>query len=566
MPANMLARKFTSRFQRQISQYFQRRSAVGAAVGGITDIGGHYERGPEMFKFLLLFLAIAGHLAGPAAATEQQPRNIVLIYADDLGFGDVACNGGAIATPNIDRLAREGLRFTDAHSSAATCTPSRFALLTGQYAFRQRGTGVLPGDAPLIIADEAVTLPELLQAVGYETAVVGKWHLGLGREPVDWNGEIKPGPEQIGFGYHFLIPATGDRVPCVYVEQNRVVGAAPDDPIAVSYNARIDQTPSGKERPDALKQRWSHGHDQTIVNGISRIGWMTGGERARWIDEDMADVTTGKAIEFIDRAVERKSPFFLFFSTHDIHVPRVPHTRFEGVSGQGLRGDATVQLDWSVGEILAALDKHGVTEDTLVIFTSDNGPVLDDGYRDQANELVGDHDANGPYRAGKYSLYEGGTRVPFIVRWPARVKGGETSDALFGQVDLAASLAAVVESPLEPGDCPDSRDESDALLGKDPIGRPHLVQEAGRLALRMGQWKFIPPGRVRDSLNPGAPREVAMPGELYNLADDPSESNDLSSQEDERVEEMAKTLSHIRAKADGDPRKPGISDLILPIK
>jgi arylsulfatase A-like enzyme len=521
-----------------------------------------------MGKFSIFFLLLmAGPLAELGAAAEKSPVNVLLIYADDLGFGDVSCNGGAIPTPNVDRLAREGLRFTDAHASAATCTPSRFALLTGQYAFRQQGTGILPGDAKLIIRRDTVTLPELFQAAGYETAVVGKWHLGLGDGAIDWNGPITPGPEQLGFDYHYIIAATGDRVPCVYVEQNRVVGLEESDPIAVSYGKRIDEGSSGKERPESLKQRWSHGHDQTIVNGVSRIGWMTGGERARWVDEDMADVLTRKGVEFIEsHAKERESAgFFLFFATHDIHVPRVPHARFAGKSGHGPRGDAILQLDWSVGELLAALDKHGMADDTLVIFASDNGPVLDDGYVDQANELLGKHDPNGPYRAGKYSLYEGATRTPFIVRWPARVNGGEMTDALFGQVDLAASLAKLIDSPISKGECRDSRDELDALLGDDRSGRQHLVHEASRLALRVGAWKFVPPGRVRDSLNPGRQRAVAEPGELYNLAGDPGERRDLAAQEPERLKEMAALLSEIRRNPDGDAHAAGIADLVKPL-
>ena len=185
-----------------------------------------------------------------------------------------------VRTPHIDRVAREGLRFTDAHSPAATCTPSRFALLTGQYAFRRKGTGVLPGDANLIIEPGTVTLPGLLQSAGYATGVVGKWHLGLGKGPVDWNAEIAPGPNEIGFDYHFIMPATGDRVPCVYVEQRHVVDLDPSDPIRVSYKERIDTSPSGKEQAESLKQKWSHGHNFSIVNGISRIGWMTGGRGA----------------------------------------------------------------------------------------------------------------------------------------------------------------------------------------------------------------------------------------------------------------------------------------------
>lgn len=511
--------------------------------------------GDGMIRLTAPMLAIFGLMAAStnvlaAGESAQRTPNIVLIYADDLGYGDVACNGGKIPTPNIDRLAQQGLRFTDAHASAATCTPSRFALLTGQYAFRQEGTGILPGDANLIIRPGMPTIGSLLQEVGYKTAVIGKWHLGLGEGRVDWNGLIKPSPEQVGFEEHFIIAATGDRVPCVYVSGGRVVDADPADPIEVSYDERIDESPSGAERPDLLKQRWSHGHNQSIVNGISRIGWMTGGERARWIDEEMADVIAARGVDFIDR--HRGEPFFLFFATQDIHVPRVPHSRFAGKSGHGLRGDVIMQLDWTVGQVLDALQRNHLEKETLVIFTSDNGPVLDDGYVDQANELLGEHDPNGPHRAGKYSAFEGATRAPMIVRRPDRIAAGEISDALFGQIDLAASLAALAGVKLPDGACPDSRDELDALLGEDKVGRPHLVHESkGRHSLRVGPWKFIPPGQTRDSLNPGPPLKIAKPGALYNLADDPAETVDLAAQESPRLEAMAKKLSEI-IKTPGD--------------
>jgi arylsulfatase A-like enzyme len=493
--------------------------------------------------FLFVLIGGAACLVSPPASAAARP-NIVLIYADDLGYGDIACNGGAIGTPNIDRLAREGLRFTDAHSSAATCTPSRFALLTGRYAFRQKGTGILPGDANLIIQPSTVTLPALLKQAGYATAAVGKWHLGLGDGPVDWNADIQPGPREVGFDYHFIMPATGDRVPCVYVEQGRVVDLDPADPIAVSYSERIDKSPSGKERPESLKQRWSHGHDQSIVNGISRIGWMTGGQQARWVDEDMADVLTHHATAFIEQ--HKDQPFFLYFATHDVHVPRVPQSRFVGKSGHGPRGDAIVQLDWCVGEVLAALDRLGLADNTLVMFASDNGPVLDDGYRDQANKLLGDHDPNGPYRAGKYSKFEGGTRTPLIVRWPKHAPPGDVSEALFGQIDLAASLAKLAGANIPEGACPDSRDELDTLLGEDRMGCAELVHEQGALALRVGEWKYVSPGSTRDGLNPGHNREVPTPGLLFNVQRDPAEKNDLSANAPQRLAAMALRLEEIK--------------------
>lgn len=504
-----------------------------------------------MTRLASWLVALAPLVAGAAVARAQEPArpNVVLIVADDLGYGDVSCNGGAIPTPNIDKLARRGLRFTDAHASAPTCTPSRFALLTGQYAFRQPGTGILPGDANLIIKPGTPTLPSLLQKAGYQTGVIGKWHLGLGEGKVNWNEPIKPNPADVGFDEHFIIAATGDRVPCVYVADGRVVDADPADPIEVSYAKRIDAAPSGKERPDLLKQRWSHGHDQSIVNGISRIGWMTGGEKARWIDEEMADVIAAQGVKFIDE--HRDEPFFLFFATQDIHVPRVPHSRFAGKSGHGLRGDAIVQLDWTVGQVLDALKKNDLEKNTLVIFTSDNGPVLDDGYHDQANELLGEHDPNGPLRAGKYSAFEGGTCVPFIVCWPEQVVADQESGALFGQVDLAASLAALAGVEIPAGACQDSRDELDALLGKDETGRPHLVHEGrGPQALRTAHWKFISPGPTRDSLNPGPPTPIDKNGALYNLQSNRDESTNLIDDYPEQAAAMSNKLRSLATTPD----------------
>ncbi|MEM7307997.1 MAG: arylsulfatase [Planctomycetota bacterium] len=508
--------------------------------------------------FLPTIAAFGCAHSDPVAESHERspapPPNILLIYTDDVGYGDVGCyEGSRTPTPNIDRLAAEGIRFTDAHCSAATCTPSRFALLTGQYAFRQKGTGIASGDAGLIIETDTVTLAGLLGQAGYTTGVVGKWHLGLGEGKNDWNAEVSPNPSDLGFDYHFLMPATGDRVPCVYFEEGRVVGLDPEDPIEVSYRGRIGSEPSGKEARDTLKQDWSHGHNSTIVNGVSRIGWMTGGHAARWVDEDMADVFTDKAVAFLERAsapAESSKPWFLFYSTHDIHVPRLPHPRFQGASGQGPRGDAMVQTDACVGRLLNFLDEHGLAEDTLVIFGSDNGPVLDDGYHDDANEKLGDHDPNGPWRAGKYSLFEGGTRTPFLVRWPARVERGRVSGALFGQVDLARSLAALAGADVPTGACPDSRDELDTLLGQDQVGRPHLVHEAKALSLRRGRWKYVPSGKTRDQLGPWESVQIPASGALYDIDQDPSERVNLAATHPQELSELVELLERIRREPD----------------
>ncbi len=512
----------------------------------------------NILRLILRGALLLAPLASFAAALARP--NIVLIYADDLGYGDVSCYGATrVKTPHIDRLAAEGLRFTDAHSAAATCTPSRFAMLTGEYAWRKKGTGVLPGNAPLIIPPETPTLPGMLQNAGYTTAVVGKWHLGLGPEAgPDWNREIKPGPLEIGFNYCFILPATGDRTPCVYVENHRVVGLDGTDPIEVSYGKPITNEPTGKLNPELLKVKPSHGHDQTIVNGISRIGHMRGGKAAHWVDEDMADVITREAVSFIERNQER--PFFLYFATHDIHVPRVPQARFVNRTEMGPRGDVIAELDWCTGEILAALERLNLAGNTLVIFTSDNGPVVDDGYQDDSVKKLGTHRPAGPLRGTKYTAYEGGTRVPFLARWPGRIKPG-VSDALLCQIDLFASFAKLVGQNLATNAAPDSFDLLPALLGESKIGRDILVEQGGPLALRQGTWKFISAGPRARARQAGAAAKPAIePGDkgaridpalptpqLYNLAFDLSETNNLAAKDPAKVKELSDALEKIRA-------------------
>ena len=494
---------------------------------------------PSLFANL-----VAALFAAHALAVSEKP-NIVLIYADDLGYGDVGCYGATkIQTPNIDRLAQDGLRFTDAHSSSATCTPSRYAMLTGEYAFRKKGTGVLPGDANLIIEPGRTTLPSMLKRAGYFTGVVGKWHLGLGTSAVDWNADIAPGPLEIGFDYSFIMPATGDRAPCVYLENHRVVGLDPADPLRVSFTQPILDEPTGKEHPELLRMHPSHGHDQTIVNGISRIGYMAGGKAARWVDEDMARTLTGKAVKFIEE--QKDKPFFLYFATHDIHVPRVPHADFAGKSGLGPRGDVILQIDWSVGEILAALDRLHLSENTLVIFSSDNGPVIDDGYKDDAAAKLDGHKPAGPLRGGKYSAFEGGTRVPFIVRWPGRVPPG-VSDALVCQVDFLASFASFFEQSLKTEDAPDSFDAMPALLGKSPTGRATLIEQAGVLGLRQGAWKYIEPGKGPKKFeNTNTETGQEPQGQLFHLADDIGETKNVAAEKPEKAKELAGMLARLR--------------------
>lgn len=470
--------------------------------------------------------------------TAAAPPNIVLILADDIGYGDLGCYGATqVKTPNLDRLAREGVRLTDAHSTGAVCTPTRYGILTGQYAWRNRaGDHILSGVDPLSVPLDRPTLPGMLRGAGYTTALVGKWHLGLGTPatPVDYNAEVKPGPLECGFTQAFFIPATGDRVPCVFVQDHRVVGLDPKDPIAVSYTAKVGGEPTGAEHPELLKIKYGPGHDKTIVNGISRIGYMAGGHAARWVDEDTADTLTRKACAFIEE--QKEHPFFLYFATHDIHEPMVPHPRFRGTSGCGWRGDVIHEFDWSVGEVLDTLDRLGLAENTLVFVTSDNGGAIKDTYDDGTNALHARQPPNGALRGQKGDLWEGGHRVPFLARWPKHIPAGSTSAQLVGTVDFFATCAAAAGAPLD--GAPDSFNVLPALTGEaqSPV-REELVLQAydhNRLGLRQGPWMYVPgPKRSQDF--------------LYDLSSDLAEEKNRAKDEPARTEAMYTRLEAIRA-------------------
>lgn len=480
-----------------------------------------------------------------ASVRAATPPNIILILADDIGYGDLGCYGATkVRTPNVDRLAQEGIRCTDAHATASVCTPSRYAMLTGQYAFRNPAAArILPADAPMTIAATTPTTASILKQAGYTTGLVGKWHLGLGHGDLDWNKDIKPGPLEAGFDYAFFIPATGDRVPCVFVENRRVAGLDPNDPIVVNYQLRTGRDPIGKEHPEMLTLKPSQGHADTIVNGISRIGFMSGGTKARWKDERIADTLTAKAVAFIEQ--NKDKPFFLHFATHDIHVPRVPDPRHQGTSKCGVRGDVIQEFDDSVGLVLATLDRLGLAYNTLVLVTSDNGGVLDDGYADGAVAASAGHACNGNLRGFKGSLYEGGSREPLLVRWPARIKPDVQCDQLIGLVDLLATFAAAagVELPATAG--PDSFNVLPLLLGqKEPI-RDHLVVQGygpNLLAIRKGSLKLIPGNNPRPSAGPARPEAP----QLYNLTSDLGERLNLAGQQPDSVRDLSALLQKVR--------------------
>ncbi len=490
------------------------------------------------------------------------PPNIVIILADDLGYGDLGCYGATrIQTPNVDRLAFEGVRFTQGYAPSSTCTPSRFSLLTGEYAWRQKDkkNSILDGDSPLCISPGRFTLPEMLRHAGYYTGIIGKWHLGLGdgRDPVDFNREIKPGPLEVGFDYCYIIPATVDRVPDVWIQNHQVVNLDPSDPIKVSYVTNIGDGPTGLERPDMLTHYQADAqHSGTIINGISRIGYMRGGHAARFTDEDLAKTIVDQSESFIEQ--HQGGRFFLEAALFEPHVPRVAERPFVGKSGCGLRGDVIEQIDWETGEIMKTLDRCGLTANTLVIFSSDNGAILFDGYYDHSFEDLNGHTPTGGLRGWKYLVFEGGCRVPLIAHWPARIKPHVTGQ-MFNLVDLMATIGDIVGQPVPQKSAQDSLDLAPVLLGtttnqlrEDTV----LHGISDELALRWGDWKYIPANGPfnPDGMGKGANRldqrfaesHITEPM-LFDLATDPGERTNIISEFPEKAAQMKARLGLIEA-------------------
>lgn len=498
-------------------------------------------------------------LVGGCAATGKadnaglpQKPNVIFIVADDLGYGDLSCYGAkAISTPHVDSLAAGGLRFTDAHAVAATSTPSRYSLFTGHYSWRRSDTGIADGNAGMIIRPEQTTIADMFKSAGYATGAIGKWHLGLGDtlDSQDWNGEITPSPQDIGFDYSYLMAATADRVPCVWIENTRVDHYDAAHPIYISYTKPFEGEPLGKDHPELLtkmKPTPNHGHNQAIVNGISRIGYMKGGGDALWEDEHIADTITSKAVRYIEQ--HKDTAFFLYVGTNDVHVPRYPNPRFVGKSGMGYRGDAILQFDWTVGEIVKTLKEQGLADNTLIVLTSDNGPVVNDGYLDQAVELLGDHRPWGDMRGGKYSNFEAGTRVPFIVSWASQIAPG-VSDALVSHIDLFASLAGLVGEELGEGVAIDSRNQLSTLLGQDKKGRDYVMEAGRSLSISTGDWKYIMPCTGPALLKrPNIETGNSSREQLYDLRKDIGEQNNVAAEHPEELQQLRDLLIKEKSK------------------
>ncbi|WP_439483316.1 sulfatase family protein [Cyclobacterium plantarum] len=477
--------------------------------------------------------------------SRQAKPNIVFIYLDDLGYGDVsAYEAGSLETPNMDRLVNGGVKFTNGYASSATCSPSRYAILTGTYPWRNENAKILPGTAPLLIDAAQYTLPRMLQDHGYTTGIVGKWHLGLGSGDVNWNEEISPGPNQVGFDYSYILAATQDRVPTVYIEDGQVVNLDPNDPIEVRYEENFPGEPTAIDNPELVEMKWHHGHNNSIINGVPRIGFMKGGDAAKWSDVDMADHFLEKAQRFVRENATLDQPFFLYYALQQPHVPRTPHPRFEGKSGMGPRGDVILEADWVIGEFMKTLEESEILEHTLIVFSSDNGPVLNDGYYDKAVEKLGDHTPTGPLRGGKYSLFEAGTRVPFATYWKGSIDPG-VSDALVTQIDLMASIGALIGAEAK---APDSQNLWETFMGKSQKERSEFILEATtKTALREGDWVMIPPYP-----GPAVQHQVnielgnAEEYQLYHLEEDIGQQHNLAKRNPEKLREMIKKFEEIR--------------------
>ncbi|MFH5804340.1 arylsulfatase [Alienimonas sp. DA493] len=519
-----------------------------------------------------LSLAAAGRADSPPNA--DPPPNVVLIFADDLGYGDLGCYGAThVNTPHIDRLAAEGRRFTDAHSVSAVCTPSRYALLTGRYPVRANGGrgvwGPAPIDSPLLIEPDRLTIADVFKKRGYATSAFGKWHLGFKTEKNDWQVPLRPGPQDLGFDYYFGVPVVNSAPPYVYVENDRLVGGDPADPLVhLGRNAKgtVPLTPIPPEAAQRSPNQFAGAEAAHALFNDYQVGTTLAGKSVAWIEEHVE----GRGDD----------PFFLYLSTTNVHHPFTPAERFQGTSEAGLYGDAIHELDWIVGEVLACLDQNGLAGDTLVIFTSDNGGMFNIG--GQAAFAAG-HRQNGDLLGFKFGVWEGGHRVPLIARWPGRIPAGTVSDQLLGNVDLLATFAALTGFELTDERRADSVNMLPALVGEpeEPL-RDHLVLAPRRethLSVRAGKWMYIPRrgsggfggrkpgdhgfagppaasfvGSKNSDFENGRMKPDAPPAQLYDLAADRSQTRNLFRERPAVVAEMEALLDEYRPAraADGD--------------
>jgi arylsulfatase A-like enzyme len=491
-------------------------SAAETALPGVPDIAAQRSR---------------------EATVQGRGPNIVFLMADDLGYGDLGCYGATrIPTPVINRVASQGVRFTDAHTPSGVCSPTRYGVLTGRYCWRSRlKNGVLNGYSPALIEPGRMTVASMLRARGYATACVGKWHLGFGdADPVDYEKPLRPGPLDVGFDYFFGIPASLDMPPYCFVENDRSVGV-----------------------PSVEKD---------VYHAVQRKGLMTPG----WKDEEVGPSFAQKAIAWLERTAGEspKRPFFLYYASHAPHTPCTPPDFIRGRSQAGPRGDMVAEFDWTAGQLLAALDRLGLADNTLFIVTSDNGalttgPAAWDKRPPEEFDLVHNgHRSNGALRGQKSDAYEGGHRVPYLARWPGKIKAATTCAEPICHVDLMATCAAITGAELPNDAAEDSFNILPALLGEKRDRPIHeaIVHHSGNgvFAIRQGKWKlieglgsggFTAPAKVK--AKPGDPE-----GQLYDLEADPAESRNVWKENPEIVARLTALLDTYRNQGHSRPMQP----------
>jgi arylsulfatase A-like enzyme len=498
------------------------------------------------FSWFYLLLGLCFQCQQPSQVSQDALPNVLLINVDDLGYGDVGAYGATLVkTPNIDKLASEGVRFTDFHTASAVCSPSRYALITGTYPARVDFYGAMFLREPLRVDTAKMTIAKVMKKAGYATAAIGKWHLGFGNDrPVDWNKPLKPGPLELGFDYYFGVPVLNSHPPFVYVENHHVVDYDPDDPLVYGQHAET---------------RWFQEKFGLVDIGGAKAAHF------RFDDRMVGTTLMNKTIEYIK--TPREVPFFLYLATTNIHHPFTPAPRFIGTSEAGRYGDFIHELDWMVGEILKALDEEGLADNTMVIFTSDNGGMLNQGGQDA---YVAGHHMNGELFGFKFDAWEGGHRVPFIVRWPGKTPEGKVSEVLASNVDLLATMAALVNQEEMASEAKDSRNMLPAILGKKEPVREQLIiapNSKRHLSIRKGPWMYIPAqggggfwspnvgdhtfggpaaiewaGQENSDIVDGKIREDAPPAQLYNLEKDPTQNRNVYREHPEIVQELHQLL------------------------
>lgn len=494
---------------------------------------------------------------------ESNYPNVIFIFADDLGYGDLSCQGATkVRTTHIDKLAIEGRRFTDAHTVSSVCTPSRYALLTGEYPIRIDCWGPLPQLEKLLIDTATLTVGKVFQMKGYATACLGKWHLGFGKEANDWQVPLEPGPNQVGFDYYWGVPFVNSGSPFVYVENETVVSHDPDDPLVylgTDYQGDLQPSPTPTFPVEASRKSANR---------------FAGALKAHefYDDEKTGTYLTEKAVDWISK--NRDNPFFLFFAPTNIHHPFTPAPRFKGTSQAGLYGDYIHELDWMVGEIVNALAENALTDNTLIIFTSDNGGMLNLGGRMAVEK---GHKINGDLLGFKFGVWEGGHRVPFIVKWPDKVPENTVSDQLISTIDMLATFAALTdqEERLSLKD-KNSLNVLPLFMGKEGKVREELLlapRRPNNLGLRQGNWMYIPAqgsggftgskpehhawggyaaaayaNSLNSDMDNGKLKEDAPPAQLYNLDTDPNQTQNVWDQNPDVVAKMDVRLMELRNK------------------